>query len=102
MLSKVFGVVCEAVETTQPCGCELNTNEADSVKNYQDAFLTPGICPLYANSRKQIRQSWNLRYTECGRPHFSQRVYACVVNLAGRLFFAIIDFLAKIFTSYII
>ena len=24
--------------------------------SYQLAFLTPGICPLYANSRKQILQ----------------------------------------------
>ena len=29
--------------------------------NYQEALVTPGICPLYANSRKQTRQSLNLR-----------------------------------------
>ena len=31
------------------------------ILNYQDAFVTPGIWPLYANSRKQTRQSLNLR-----------------------------------------
>src|SRR5690606_15362497 len=63
---------------------------------YQLAFLTPGICPLYASSRKQIRQSLNLRYTECGRPQRSQRVYSCTLNLGVRFCFAIIDFLATI------
>src|SRR6476619_2292885 len=61
---------------------------------YQLAFFTPGICPLYANSRKQIRQSLNLRYTECGRPQRSQRVYSCTLYLGVRFCFAIIDFLA--------
>src|SRR6185312_2580718 len=62
--------------------------------DYQLAFLTPGICPLYASSRKQIRQSLNLRYTECGRPQRSQRVYACTANFGVRFCLAIIDFLA--------
>src|SRR5699024_2044964 len=62
--------------------------------DYQLAFLTPGICPLYANSRKQIRQSMNLRYTECGRPQRSQRVYSCTLNFALRFCLATIDFLA--------
>ena len=35
--------------------------DALDILNYQDAFVTPGICPLYANSRKQTRQSLNLR-----------------------------------------
>jgi hypothetical protein len=28
---------------------------------YQLAFLTPGISPLEARVRKQIRQTWNFR-----------------------------------------
>jgi len=28
---------------------------------YQLAFITPGICPLELSSRKQMRQSMNLR-----------------------------------------
>ena len=28
---------------------------------YQLALITPGTSPLRASSRKQIRQSWNLR-----------------------------------------
>ena len=46
------------------------------------------------SSRKQIRQSLNLRYTECGRPQRSQRVYSCTLNFGVRFCFAIIDFLA--------
>src|SRR5881275_2937746 len=65
-----------------------------SFEFYQLAFLTPGICPLYANSRKQIRQSLNLRYTECGWPQRSQRVYSCTLYLGVRFCFTIIDFLA--------
>ena len=38
------------------------------------SLRTPGIS-LYANSRKQIRHNLNLRYTECGRPQRSQRVF---------------------------
>src|SRR5690625_3515165 len=64
---------------------------------YQLAFLTPGICPLWANSRKQIRHSLNLRITECGRPQRSQRVYSRTLNFCGRRCLAIIDFLATNF-----
>src|SRR5699024_11579618 len=64
---------------------------------YQLAFLTPGILPLWASSRKQIRHSLNLRITECGRPHRSQRVYSRTRYFCGRFCFAIIAFLATIF-----
>ena len=37
-------------------------------KTYQEAFLTPGISPLYANSRKQIRQMPYFLSTLCGLP----------------------------------
>ena len=44
----------------------LNRNNHSQVENvilinYQDAFFTPGISPLYASSRKQIRQMPYLR-----------------------------------------
>ena len=42
-----------------------------------------------------MRQSPNLRYTECGRPQRVQRVYALVLYLGSRFALAIIDFLAK-------
>ena len=48
---------------------------------YQLAFLTPGIWPLYASSRKQILQIPYFFSTECGRPQILQRVYALVENL---------------------
>ena len=44
----------------------------------------PGICPWCAISRRQIRQSPNLRYTERARPQRWQRLYARVLNFAGR------------------
>src|SRR5699024_10399003 len=64
---------------------------------YQLAFLTPGIRPLCASSRKQSRHKLNLRITECGRPQRSQRVYSCTLNFCRRCCFAIIDFLATNF-----
>ena len=51
---------------------------------HQLAFFTPGIWPLYANSRKQIRQiPYFLRYA-CGRPQILQRLYSLVENFALR------------------
>jgi hypothetical protein len=44
------------------------------VRYYQLALRTPGICPLYARSRKQMRQMPYLRRTACGRPQMRQRV----------------------------
>ena len=41
---------------------------------HQLALVTPGISPAWAISRRQIRQSLNLRYTERGRPHRWHRV----------------------------
>src|SRR5660397_69355 len=37
---------------------------------YQLLLVMPGSSPRCAISRKQIRHRPNLRYTECGRPHF--------------------------------
>src|ERR1700721_1554311 len=38
---------------------------------YQEDFVIPGIKPLWASSRRQMRQIPNLRYTEGGgRPRF--------------------------------
>src|SRR5450759_1580374 len=50
---------------------------------YQEDFVIPGIRPLWASSRRQMRQIPNLRYTECGRPQRLQRVYARVLNFGG-------------------
>jgi hypothetical protein len=44
------------------------------LSSYQLAFVTPGISPAWTIWRRQIRQRPNLRYTERGRPHRSQRV----------------------------
>ena len=61
---------------------------------YQLAFLTPGICPLYANSRKQILQIPYFFKTECGRPQILQRVYSLVENLGLRCCLIFIEVLA--------
>src|SRR5699024_1192256 len=52
------------------------------------------------SSRKQIRQSLNLRITECGLPHLSQRVYSLTLNFCSFCCLAIIDFLATISPPY--
>src|SRR6185295_10758757 len=64
---------------------------------YQLAFLTPGINPASANSRKWIRQMPNLRYTARGRPHNLQRRTRRVVNFGFRKAAAIFDLLAMHF-----
>src|SRR5664279_6274206 len=68
-------------------------------RGYQEDFVTPGSSPAWAISRRQIRHSPNLRYTECGRPQRWQRVYPRTANfgLAAALltsaFFAIAQLL---------
>ena len=67
---------------------------------YQLAFLTPGICPLYASSRKQIRQiPYFLKYA-CGRPQILQRLYSLVENFGLRCCLIFIDVLAMNFPPY--
>src|ERR1017187_4504279 len=55
-------------------------------KYYQLAFCTPGIKPLFAMSRKQIRQMPNLRYTARARPHSRQRM-RILTSSRGAIFF---------------
>ena len=50
---------------------------------YQLAFLTPGIWPLYAKSRKQTLQMPYFLRTAWGRPQILQRVYSLVENFCG-------------------
>jgi hypothetical protein len=54
----------------------------------------PGIIPLCASCRRQIRQMPNLRYTARGRPQRLHRVYRRVVYFWGRAALAIKLFLA--------
>jgi len=49
-------------------------------QNYQDAFLTPGILPSLASSRKQIRQSPKSLIYPLLRPHLKQRLTIRVLN----------------------
>src|SRR5437763_5096737 len=60
----------------------------------QLAFVTPGISPAWASSRRQMRHSMNLRYTDLGRPHRRQRVYARTLNFGLRCCFSIRAFFA--------
>ena len=67
---------------------------------YQDAFFTPGIWPLYANSRKQILQiPYFLKYA-CGRPQILQRLYSLVENFCLRCCLIFIAVLAMNSSSY--
>jgi hypothetical protein len=61
---------------------------------YQLDLMTPGISPLRAMVRKQMRQMPNFRKKARGRPHKGQRLYFRTANLGGRLALAIWDFLA--------
>ena len=61
---------------------------------YQEAFFTPGICPLYANSRKHTLQiPYFLKYA-CGRPQILQRLYSLVENFCLRCCLIFIDVFA--------
>jgi hypothetical protein len=66
---------------------------------YQLAFRTPGISPLSANLRKQIRQMPNLRYTARGRPHKRHRLCRRVENFGGRFALMIFALLAMEFSK---
>jgi hypothetical protein len=61
---------------------------------YQLAFVTPGIFPSSANSRKQMRQIPNLRRYARGRPHLLHRKYALTLNFGGLFAFATKHFFA--------
>ena len=54
-LVKIF-VQDKARRRRRICYTPRRRNAVLREKIYQDAFLTPGIWPLYASSRKQIRQ----------------------------------------------
>ena len=81
------------------CSSDLLTYEI-LLSLYQLAFFTPGICPLYANSRKQIRQIPNFFNTAWGLPQTLQRVYALVENFGFLCCFTTIDFLAIFVPPY--
>lgn len=81
----------------QPCCADsLHKNQPQRQlghEGYQLALTTPGILPDMANSRKQMRQSWNLRIYPRGRPHRLHRLrtrtsYLRRVSLAMILFLA--------------
>src|SRR6202041_884446 len=63
---------------------------------YQLAFVTPGTSPACTITRRQMRQSPNLRYTAFGRPHRWHRVYPRTLNLGVRCCFSIKAFFAMV------
>ena len=58
--------------------------------------MTPGICPLSASVRKQIRHMLKSRRNPLGRPQSGQRFFARTENLEGLFDLAIFDFLAMV------
>jgi len=48
--------------------------------SYQELLVIPGMTPSWASSRKQMRQSLNLRKTARGRPQRWQREYRRVLK----------------------
>src|SRR5580704_8420868 len=63
---------------------------------YQLAFVTPGTSPACTMTRRQMRQSPNLRYTAFGLPHRWHRVYPRTLNLGVRCCFSIKAFFAMV------
>src|SRR4051794_14717743 len=55
-----------------------------ALERYQLDLVIPGMNPLWASSRRQIRQMPNLRYTARGRPQRRHLLYWRVLYLAGR------------------
>ena len=68
--------------------------------SYHDDFLTPGIRPLLASSRKQILQRPKSPINPCLRPHLKQRRTIRVLNFGFFSDLAITDFLAIIKNNY--
>ena len=68
---------------------------------YQDAFFTPGICPLYASSLKHIRHIPNFRKYACGLPQILQRLYSRVEYFCFRCCFNFIANFAKLFPPFL-
>ena len=63
--------------------------------SYQLDFVTPGISPLCAISRKQMRHSPKRRMKPRERPQILQRVYARTANFGLRFAFSIKHCFAK-------
>src|SRR5690348_9796706 len=62
---------------------------------HHDAFVTPGTSPRCASSRRQIRHTPNLRYTDRDRPQRRHRVYERTLNFGARCCFSINAFFAN-------
>src|SRR3954451_12032577 len=63
---------------------------------YQLDFVMPGMKPLCASSRRQMRHTPNLRYTARERPQRRQRVYSRVLYLDPRCWRTFWDVLATV------
>jgi len=74
-------------------------NRAEDDASHQLALRTPGISPRSAISRKQIRQSPNLRRKARARPQRAQRLRCRTSNFGFLRDFSINAFLA-IFPRY--
>src|SRR5215210_2552954 len=68
-------------------------------RSYQLDFVMPGICPLCASSRRQIRHKPNFRYTARGRPQRRQREYCRTLKRGGRCCLLTRAFLATYWVS---
>ena len=68
--------------------------KATSRVSYQLDFMTPGISPLRAMFRKQIRQIPNFRRKALDRPQMGHRLYRRVENFGLLFALAIRDFFA--------
>jgi len=94
-------VSCRAIWALRTRGQHISNwirNGHISSSSYQLDFRTQELAGKAA-LRKQMRHSPNLRIKARGRPHCWQRFFCCTVCFAGRLAFAISDFLAMLIPS---
>ena len=101
----------EKLAKRRKCSLSPGEKEEDSVvtlalldaarpgHSYQLAFRTPGIRPSLAMSRKQMRQTPNLRYTARARPHSLQRCLMRIRSRGGILTLSGVRLLAASFSN---
>src|SRR3989338_3134778 len=78
-----YGVHSFGLLVCWSAGCNLaNQKTRNYTTSYQLDFVTPGISPLFASSRKQIRQRSNARIYPRLRPHRKHRLTTRDLNFA--------------------
>src|SRR5690606_20873844 len=98
-ISPIGSFTLTRVPPHRPGVCAAEGRDPPVNDSYQLDLTTPGIRPLRACSRKQMRHMPNLRMYARERPQTLQRLYSRTLNFAGRDAFTIHEVLANADTS---